>query len=108
MKKIWLLTTLLIAGLLLSGCFEKVQDCISWEAACTEEIKIEEPIEENVLVVQDEDMNTENIVYLKIWDKTFDVTLEENSATKALIEKLHEWNAVVLLLYYSIISSILC
>ena len=95
MKKIWLLTTLLIAGLLLSGCFEKVQDCISWEAACTEEIKIEEPIEENVLVVQDEDMNTENIVYLKIWDKTFDVTLEDNSTSKALLEKLQEWYVVV-------------
>lgn len=43
MKKIWLLTTLLVAGLLLSGCFEKVQDCIWWEAACTRESKIEEP-----------------------------------------------------------------
>ena len=42
MKKIWLLTTLLVAGLLLTGCFEKVQDCIWWEAACTREIKVEE------------------------------------------------------------------
>jgi hypothetical protein len=40
-------------------------------------------------------MNTDNVINLKIWDKTFDVTLEENSATKALIEKLHEWDVVV-------------
>ena len=32
---------------------------------------------------------------IKIWDKTFDVALEENSATKELIEKLHEWDVVV-------------
>lgn len=40
MKKIWLLITLLVAGLLLSWCFEKVQDCIWWEAACTKEIEV--------------------------------------------------------------------
>lgn len=95
MKRIWLLTTILVVGLLLTGCFEKAQDCIWWEAACTREIKVEEPIEENVLVIQDEDMNTENIVYLKIWDKTFEVTLEDNTATKALLEKLKEWYVVV-------------
>jgi len=51
--------------------------------------------EENILVVEEENMNTDNVINLKIWDKTFDVTLEENSATKALIEKLHEWDVVV-------------
>jgi len=51
--------------------------------------------EENILVVEDENMNTDNVINLKIWDKTFDVTLEENSATKELIEKLHEWDMVV-------------
>lgn len=42
MKKIWLLITIFVAGLLLSGCFNKVQDCLSWEAACTKEIGVEE------------------------------------------------------------------
>ena len=51
--------------------------------------------EENILVIEDENMNTDNVITLKIWDKTFDVTLEDNSATKALIEKLHEWDVVV-------------
>ena len=37
MKKIWILSLLWIC-LLFTGCFEKVQDCISWEAACTREI----------------------------------------------------------------------
>ncbi len=51
--------------------------------------------EENILVIDDKNMNTDNVIMLKIWDKTFDVTLEENSATKALIEKLNEWDVVV-------------
>ena len=51
--------------------------------------------EENILVVEDKNMNTNNVINLKIWDKTFDVALEENSATKELIEKLHEWDVVV-------------
>jgi len=51
--------------------------------------------EENILVVEDENMDTDNVINLKIWDKTFDVTLEENSATKALIEKLKGWDVVV-------------
>jgi len=51
--------------------------------------------EENILVVEEENMNTDNVINLKIWDKTLDVTLEENSATKALIEKLQEWDIVI-------------
>ena len=51
--------------------------------------------EENILAVEEENMNADNIINLKIWNKTLDVTLEENSATKALIEKLHEWDVVV-------------
>ena len=51
--------------------------------------------EENILVVEDKNMNTDNIINLKIWNAVFDVILEENSATKALIEKLHEWDVVV-------------
>ena len=62
---------------------ENSPEVISWDG------------EENILVVEDENMNTDNVINLKIWDKTFDVTLEENSATKALIEKLHEWDIVV-------------
>jgi len=51
--------------------------------------------EENILVTEEKNMNTDNVINLKIWDKTFDVTLEENSATKALVEKLHEWDVIV-------------
>ena len=42
MKKIWILSLLWIC-VLFTGCFEKVQDCISWEATYTKEINIEEP-----------------------------------------------------------------
>ena len=51
--------------------------------------------EENILVVEDENMNTDDVINLKLWDKTFDVTLEDNTATKALLEKLKEWDVVV-------------
>lgn len=51
--------------------------------------------EENILVVEDENMNTDYVINLKIWDKIFDLSLEKNSATKALIEKLQEWDIIV-------------
>ena len=111
MKKSWLLTILLVCGFLLVACSEREalleQECNSWETCDIEESQIAEPSEENspevilwngeesILVVEDENMNTDNVINLKIWDKTFDVTLEENSATKDLIEKLHEWDVVV-------------
>ena len=95
MKKIWLLTSLLVAWLLLTWCSEKIQDCIWWEAACTKEIIFKEPEEENVLVVSEEDMNTDNVINLKVWDKTFDVVLEDNSATNVLLERLKEWYVVI-------------
>ena len=40
-------------------------------------------------------MDTEYLINLTIWDKNFDVILENNSATRALYEKLKEWNVVV-------------
>jgi len=94
MKKIWLIILFILwlglivywAGFLLLSLTSCDND--------TEEQIIQES-EENVLVVQEENMNTENIVYLKIWDKIFDVTLEDNSATKALLEKLKEWNVII-------------
>ena len=46
----------------------------------------------DILVVWEKPMN---VINLKIWNKTFDVSLEENSATKALIEKLQQWDVVV-------------
>ena len=111
MKKIWFLTVLLVCGFLLVACSEREnlleQECNSWETRKIEESQIAETLEENspevilwngeesILVVEDENMNTDNVINLKIWDKTFDVTLEENSATKDLIEKLHEWDVVV-------------
>lgn len=62
---------------------ENLPEAISWND------------ERNVLNSDYENMDTDNIINLKIWDKTFDVTLEENSTTKALIEKLHEWDVIV-------------
>ena len=111
MKKIWFLTVLLVGSSLLVGCSEREalieQECNSWETCKIEESQIAEASEENspeviswngeenILVVEDENMNTDNVINLKIWNKTFDVTLEENSATKALIEKLQEWDIVI-------------
>ena len=51
--------------------------------------------EENILTIEKENMNTNNVINLKIWNAVFYVTLEENSATKALVEQLHEWDVVV-------------
>ena len=51
--------------------------------------------EENVLIISEENMNTDNVISLKIWDKTFDVILEDNTATKALYERLKEWYVVI-------------
>ena len=51
--------------------------------------------ESDILVTENKNMNTDNVINLKIWNKTFDVVLKDNIATKALIEKLHEWDIVV-------------
>ena len=67
----------------------------SWEQPQRINDYPEKTEEENILTIEKENMNTNNVINLKIWNKTFDVVLEENSATKALIEKLHEWNVVV-------------
>ena len=53
----------------------------------------EQPQWKNILITTENEMDMN--INLQIWNKTFDVTLEENSATKALIEKLHEWDIVV-------------
>ena len=111
MKKIWFLTVLLVGSFLVIGCSKSEvpldQECSLWETCVIEvphpdkasEENSPEVIlwndEENILVVEDKNMHTDNIINLKIWNKTLDVTLEENSATKALIEKLHEWDIVV-------------
>ena len=111
MKKFWLLTILLVCGFLLVACSEREnlleQKCNSWETCEIEESQIAEAseenspeviswnYEENILVATEGPMDTNNIINLKIWNAVFDVTLEENSATKALIEKLHEWDVVV-------------
>jgi len=55
MKKIWLLTTLLIGSLLLTGCnktvenHEIIDDCVieEWNETCIADPIIEEPVEEN-------------------------------------------------------------
>ena len=111
MKKFWLLTILLVGSSLLVGCSEREalieQECNSWETCKIAESQIAEASEENsseailwngeenILVVEDKNMNTDNIIDLKIWNAVFEVTLEENSATKALIEKLQEWDIVI-------------
>lgn len=51
--------------------------------------------ENDILVVEEENMNTDYVINLKIWDKIFDLSLEKNSATKALIERLEEWDVIV-------------
>jgi hypothetical protein len=40
-------------------------------------------------------MNTENVIGLTIWDKTFDLVLEENSTTEVLLEKLKNWDITI-------------
>ena len=76
MKKIWLLTTLLVAWLLLTGCFEKVQNCISWEAACTKEIGVEETnIDE---LINWFSWTILNWTEIKLFDITWDNTLYYN------------------------------
>ncbi len=55
----------------------------------------EQPQWKNIFIPTEDEMDISNIINLKIWDKTFDVSLEENSATKALIEKLQEWTIIV-------------
>ena len=53
----------------------------------------EQPQWKNILITTEDKMDMN--INLQIWDKTFDVVLEDNIATKALIEKLHEWDVVV-------------
>ena len=100
----------MISSFLLVACSEREvsleQECSLWETCWIEE-QVDEVTEEsspeviswndeeNILVVEEENMNTDYVINLKIWNKTFDVTLEENSATKALIEKLHEWDIAI-------------
>jgi heat shock protein HslJ len=55
----------------------------------------EEIGKENILVTTEEPMDVSHVINLKLWDKSFDVTLEDNTATKALLEKLKEWDIVV-------------
>ena len=132
MKKFWLLSTLLVAGLLLTGCkninckyyFDWCNTCVDW-GICTQQICVEykepycsndydefletiasswetindypeeEPKEENILVTEKEEMNTNNVINLKIWDSKFDVVLEDSSSTVAFVEKLKQWDIVV-------------
>ena len=111
MKKFWFLTILLVCGFLLVACSEREalleQECNSWETCDIEESQIAEAseenspevilwnVEENILVATEEPMDISHIIDLKIWNAVFEVTLEENSATKTLVEKLHEWDVVV-------------
>lgn len=53
----------------------------------------EQPQWKNILITTEDEMDMN--INLQIWDKTFDVVLEDNIATKALTEKLHEWDVVV-------------
>ena len=86
--------------------FEKleVSDMIYWDII--EESQLIEAPKENlsevyydkesdILVATEEPMDMSHVINLKILDKTFEITLEENSATKVLIEKLNEWDVVV-------------
>ena len=93
----------------MAGCSEKEgtleQGCSLWETCWIEETQVAETPENNygvyydeksdILVTEEKNMNTDNVINLIIWNEVFEVTLEENSATKALIEKLNEWDVVV-------------
>ena len=78
MKKFWFLTILLVCGFLLVACSEREalleQECNSWETCDIEESQIAEASEENspeviswngeenILVVEDENMNTNDVI----------------------------------------------
>ena len=78
-----------------------LENLVSWDINNNETIQLQEDYEvyydekNDILVVEDKNMNTDNIINLKIWNAVFEVTLEENSATKALIEKLYEGDVIV-------------
>ena len=90
MKKIWLLTTLLVSGLLLTGCnktiesSEIIDDCAveKWNETCI--IDIENPtIEEHV----EENTNHQ----LKSWDDSWDWS-EINDSWKIYAKIVQSWN----------------
>jgi len=94
MKKIWLIILCVLwLGLIVFWVGFLLLSLTSCDNDTGEQITQE--LEENILVVQEENMNTDNIINLKIWDSEFDVILEDNSATKTLLEKLKEWDVVV-------------
>lgn len=66
----------------------------SWEQPQRINDYPEKAEENNVLDTEEWAMDSK-VIYLKIWNKTFDITLEDNSSTKALVEKLKEWDIVV-------------
>lgn len=53
----------------------------------------EQPQWKNILITTEDEMDMN--INLQIWNKTFDVVLEDNIATKALLEKLKGWEVVV-------------
>ena len=67
----------------------------SWEQPQIINDYPEETEKVNVLDITDKTMDTEYLINLTIWNKMFDVVLEHNTATKALLEKLKEWDVVV-------------
>ena len=67
----------------------------SWEQSQWINDYPEEVLEVNVLDITDKSMDAEYLINLTILDKTFDVILEVNNATKALYEKLKEWNIII-------------
>ena len=67
----------------------------SWEQPQRINDYPEETGKENILVTTEEPMDVSHVINLKLWDKSFDVTLEDNTATEALLEKLKEWDIVV-------------
>ena len=91
MKKIWVLTTLLVGGLLLTGCNkttvenpEIIDDCVTvdWEDSCVADI--DEPVVEEVNIPTFEELN--NVV-----DKCDDDFYDYNVYQKAYILPYKDW-----------------
>ena len=104
MKKIWLLSLLWIC-LLFTGCFEKVQDCISWEATCTREIiddcvtvdwkdscavDIDESVVEEPVVEETEPSLIDWYIPVLALYSTRDLTTEERNSLPISIERYYD------------------
>ena len=97
MKKIWLLTTLLVAGLLLTGCNktvienpEIIDDCVTvdWEDSCT--VDIDKPVVEEPIVEEPEPSLIDWYIPILALYSTRDLTTEERDRLTISIGKYYD------------------